>query len=409
MYKTKQNTLFIYLILFLIIVVFVFPGFIQFFFGVPSTVYGFISLGIIFFIITLDIFLRKKIIYNNTISILICLGILIIFSAIINKTHILKTLLYLIFCLAPLSIIYLNKIISIRKILIRKWISSFFLIVVIIQLPIVIIQKYTYHFLIPLSNASQRIAEVDFMFGTFSLKADHALGFFLIIYLLHLIFKFKSGVLKRFPYFMISYIAFTILIMESNLTKLVLLIIMAYYASLWIFKKINILGISIVIVVLFISYNLAMTSNQIKYQFEIVSSSLINDNYLKAVENGYAKRPHVVLYQLNHKDFKWIGNGPYDYYNILKGEFKNTIHFSQIIWFYNDIGLIGLVLGILASFLIIKNLNLRRESRWLLIIITLLYLFMTNVLGDISMLLSFLLLSVNQINYREINIKHVKV
>ena len=111
------------------------------------------------------------------------------------------------------------------------------------------------------------------------------------------------------------------------------------------------------------------------------------------MDRGYAKRPHVVLYQLNHEKFKWIGNGPYDYYDILKGEFRNTIHFSQLIWFYNDIGIIGFILGLIGLYMIIKNLNLTKESKLILFGIMLLYLFMTNVYGDVSMLISLLLLT----------------
>lgn len=393
MYKIRQNSLFIFLILLFVVLTYVSPGFFQFFFGIPSTVYGFILLFIIYLVIALDIYIRKKILYNNTIYIILSLIVLIILSAIINKTNIFKVLLYLNFALIPLSVVYLSGVISRRQLLIKKWISSFFLIIILIQLPIVIIQKYAYELLIPLSNANQNINGYDFMFGSFALKADHALGFFLIIYLLKLINDYRSGELKTFPLFIVIYIATTVLIMESNLTKLTLILIAVYYISIFIYKKINIFGLSVIVIVFFLSYSLAMTSSTIKNQIEVVANSLNNESYLKAVKGGYAKRPHVVIYQLQNEEFKWIGNGPYDYYNIIKGEFKNTFHFSQLIWFYNDLGLAGLILGLLISLMIIKNLNLSKELSLLLMGVILLYLFMTNVLGDISMMLSLLLLN----------------
>lgn len=393
MYKIKHNSLFILLILFVITIVYLFSGFFQFFIGIPNTLYTLIVTIIIYLIIAFDILIRKKLIINNSILVFIGLGLFIVISGIVNGSHLLKILLYLNFSYLPLSLIYLTEICKSRKLSIKKWVSYFFHFIVLIQLPIIIIQKYGYYFLISLSNANQDIAKVDFTFGSFPLKADHALGFFLILYLLNLFFKLRSGELRRFPYFMFIYIGVTIFVMESNLTKLIFILILTYYLSLWIFSKINIFGFSIIILIVFISYNLAMSSYAIRNHVYILTNSYNDEYVLKAVERGYAKRPHIVLYQLNHEKFKWVGNGPYDYYNILKGEFKNTIHFSQLIWFYNDLGLIGLIFGLLGFFMIIKNLNLNRESKWLIIGIMLLYLFMTNVLGDISMLLSLLIIN----------------
>jgi len=392
--KIKINTLYSSFILGVAILIYLSPGFIQFFFGVPSTAYALGLTILICLIVFFDILIRKRIILNKAIKVFLLLAIIIIVSGLINKTGPLKTLLYLNFAITPIVINYLIEILNKRNLVIRKQLSRLFLIVLIIQLPVIIFQKYFYSFLVKFSNANQGISEVDFMFGTFALKADHALGFFLIIYFLSIIFKIKSGKLKnKINYLTLIYISFIIVIMESNLTKVILLLIIGYYLALWIFKKINIFGIFLVVLVGIFLFNLAMTSRVIESQMDHYTRTLNKEYSIKAVERGYEKRPHIVIYQLNNEPFKWIGNGPYDYYNILKGEFKKTIHFSQIIWFYNDLGLIGLILGVIALFLVIKNLNLRRESTWLFMGIMILYLFMTNVLGDVSMMFSLLLLN----------------
>lgn len=398
MLKIKLNTLYIYLILGMAVLTYVFPGFIQFFIGVPSTLY---TLGLTFLaclIVLFDVLARKKVIINKATLVFFLLGTVIIVSGLVNKTAPLKILLYLNFALIPIATTYLIEIVSKRKIDIKKYLSRLFLVIVLIQLPIVIIQKYGYGFLIQYSNANQGFSSVDFMFGSFALKADHALGFFLIIYLLSLLFKKRSGELKKTPYFLIIYISITIFIMESNLSKLVLLGVLSFYFYLWFYKRIGVLGIGVLVLILIIGFNIAKESEVIKNElFHIANRITVKDSY-GAVTKGYAKRPHVIIYQLNYEDFKWIGNGPYDYYDIFKGEFKKTIHFSQIIWFYNDIGLIGIIIALIALLIFIKNINLTRESKWVLIGIMLLYLFMTNVLGDISMMLSLMLLS-NKLEY----------
>lgn len=394
MLKIKTNFLFTYLILGLVLLVYLFPGFFQFFIGIPSTAYALGLTCAIYLIVVLDIVIRNKVIVTTSILIFLLLAGLIIISGVANSTSPIKVLLYLNFAFIPLATIYLTKIIRKRQLLIQKSLSQVLRFVVIIQLPIILIQKFFYDFFIRFSNANQAIAEVDFMFGTFSLKADHALGFFLIVYLLHLIIKMRSTKLKSFKaYFMLMYLVVTILVMESNLTKLVLLLIIAYYFSIWVYKKVNIFGGVLIVLFVILLYNFAMSFYVIKSQIDHLTSTLNDDYVVKSVERGYAKRPHVVLYQLKHEKFKLLGNGPYDYFDITTGEFKNTIHFSQIIWFYNDVGMISLIISLIALLIVIKNLDLNKESKLLVIAVMLLYLFMTNVLGDIAMMLSLILLN----------------
>ncbi|WNH08605.1 hypothetical protein [Thalassobellus suaedae] len=182
--------------------------------------------------------------------------------------------------------------------------------------------------------------------------------------------------------------------MESNLTKLVLIGIFLYYFSIWVYKRINILGIVLVLIAFYAAITfLSMTSEAIQNEIYHFQSQFTVEQSYKAVENSYAKRPQVVLYQLNYEKFKWIGNGPYDYYNIIEGKFRKTIHFSQLIWFYNDLGIIGLLIMLFASWFIINNLGLNNQSKILLSGVFLFYLFMTNILGDMSMMLVLLIIN----------------
>ena len=98
-----------------------------------------------------------------------------------NKTDLFKTLLYFIFPLTPLGVFYLYRIFQKRGLDIENFVNSFFKLVAIIQLPIILIQKYGYNFLIQFNNSNQRINDYDSMFGipksipgSLTLSPEHA-------------------------------------------------------------------------------------------------------------------------------------------------------------------------------------------------------------------------------------------
>ena len=117
------------------------------------------------------------------------LSIIILVSSVINRTPFHKTLLYIFFALNPLAIFYFYKILEIRGINFQSFLVKFSRFVALIQLPIILLQKYGYKFLIKLNNSNQNINDYDSMFGSFFIKADHALGFFLLLYIINIIFR----------------------------------------------------------------------------------------------------------------------------------------------------------------------------------------------------------------------------
>jgi len=78
--------------------------------------------------------------------------------------------------------------------------------------------------------------------------------------------------------------------------------------------------------------------------------------------------------------------------NIFNGKFKKTKPFSQFIWSYNNLGIIGLSVTILLGFVIFLNLGLGKEHRRLFVGLILFYLLMTNVYADLAICLSMLLI-----------------
>jgi hypothetical protein len=279
----------------------------------------------------------------------------------------------------------------------KKLSSLFFKVLILIQLPIILTQKYGYDFLIKFNNSNQSIGDYDFMFGSFFIKADHSLGFFLLLYLLAIIFQYRRGGAKQIPWLLIGYICVTILLLESNLTKLLFFIVLTYYAVLWANKRVRYSGIIAISIVGYIMLNLALTVPKIQTELYFLKNKYTVSESVKATERGYAKRPQIVISYIQDS-LKIIGEGPYDYFNLLTGEFKKSMNFSQLIWTYNDLGIIGVMVIMLLLFVIISYLGIDRESKIILSFIMLFYLFMTNVYYDIGMMLSLFVIVNRKIN-----------
>ncbi|APZ45330.1 hypothetical protein BW723_03005 [Polaribacter reichenbachii] len=289
-------------------------------------------------------------------------------------------------------IFYFYKVLEKRNINFQPILIKFSRFIALIQLPLILIQKFGFDFLIKLNNSNQNINDYDFMFGSFFIKADHALGFFLLSYIINIIFRIRRKEINKIPWILLTYLSATIFIMESNLTKLMLIIVFLYYLFLWLYKKINILGVFAIAIISIVVFNFSLNIHAINAQYLYFKSRYTPQQSLIAFEKGYAKRPQVVVTYATKKELKWIGDGPYNYFNIFTGKFKQTNHFSQLIWSYNDLGIIGLIATIILAFFLIKSLSLEYESFVLIYSVFILYLFMTTVFFDIAMMLSLSLI-----------------
>lgn len=377
-----------YLFMILLLSVYFVGGLFQYFFGIPSTLYSMMVLGLIYLIALLTILVRNgKVTRSHILLFSLLYLFLIIGSGMSNNTDLLKTILYFVFPLVPLGVFLAIDGLATVGINIKKISSFFFKVLILIQLPIILIQKYGYGFLIKFNNSNQFIGDYDFMFGSFFIKADHSLGFFLLIYLLAIIFQYRRGGAKQMPWFLIGYVCITILLLESNLTKLLFFIVLTYYGVIWANKKVRYSGVIAVFLVGYVMLNLALSVPKIQTELYYLKNKYTVTESVKATERGYAKRPQIVVSYIQDS-LKIIGEGPYDYFNLLTGEFKRTKNFSQLIWTYNDLGIIGVVIIILLLFAIIRYLGLDKESKIILTFIMLFYLFMTNVYYDIGMMLS---------------------
>jgi chromate transport protein ChrA len=325
--------------------------------------------------------------------------LLIFLSAVVNGSSFLNFLIYLNFAILPLSIFYFFYINQKERYVTKKSLEKTLLLISFIQLPILLIQRNFYDILIGFNNNNQGIASVDFLFGTFFLKSDHSLGFLLLLIIINLIFNIKQNfkfINYRFP--IAIYLSLTLLLSESNISKALLIATWAIFFLIFIYNKIPksifTRKFFIVVSIIFLSiiaYN-AKNLNYITSRLGgTIEKNFTVEKSLKFYEEGTAKRLQILVVAINKLDLKIIGDGPYSYFDIRTGQFKNTIHFSQIIWTYFDLGILGLLIVLIYLYNLLK-MTIRDNRHLLLFIypILLIYSFYTTIFMDLAILISFL-------------------
>ena len=126
---------------------------------------------------------------------------------------------------------------------------------------------------------------------------------------------------------------------------------------IYLFRKLKVFGGLFILLLLYLTFLFINTVPVIQTEILHFKKEFTPVQSHKAVERGYSKRPQILVDQIYNYPIKIIGNGPYDYFNILSGKFKKTIHFSQIIWTYNDLGIFGFIIVLLIAYYFVKYLN----------------------------------------------------
>jgi len=380
----------IYLILF-VLYSFIIGGFIQFFFGFSNTVLTF--LGVYSFLF-LYLYHSKSKVKRTAFDFALLTTLMVVYAFIItilNKENILKPLIYSLFFTVPLAIYFLFENFKARSLEIK--LKKILLYISLLQLPILLIQNYFYDFLIKFNNSSQQIAQVDFTFGSFFLKNDHSLGFFLVANILY-IWTYKVLKNKNQRNIVTLILILNLFLSNSNTSILYLfgaiaLLIFKNRKSIIeiSFKKVFYFLIFISVLYLFIDYL------EPKFYLDLqnkLSNSLDYKSALRWYKEGNARREQIIIVLL--KDgLNFFGHGAYSYFDILKGQFSGVFrHFSQLIWLYYDLGLIGLTLFFIFIFKMNKLFIGRSSSySFYLSLGLLLYSFFTIVTFDVSFMLTY--------------------
>jgi len=297
----------------IISIVFVFGGLLQFFFGFSNTILAYMIVAGLFSFYMVYVLFKKKIVFNSVFGFSILYIGVIFLSALANQSDLVSTLVYCIFPLLPLSVFLFSFINYKESIIAPKKIFKIFFYIALLQLPILLVQKNFYSFLIRFNNSGQRIIELDFSFGSFFIKSDHSLGVFLLMVIALILFK-KNDLKRivRFPKISIVYLSLTLFLTESNISKLFLIILISTFVVIPTYQKYKgrlVFKISVLILaisVITIGYSLREQSfvqkklgGEFKEQFSIERAK-------KFYEDGTAKRFQIIMVAATQMPTKWI-------------------------------------------------------------------------------------------------------
>lgn len=310
--------------------------------------------------------------------------ILTLTSAVVNSVSPVLTIMYMFsFILVPF---FVYRFIAARVInrINRRKLFRFFILVGLIQLPVLLFQ---HTFALQLTHmAAKTLSVVDVGFGTFFFKNDHGLCFFLLCMIIYLLYDTELYVSKVQKTLLIIYYSVTIALSNSYISFLLLIMVFGFYFL----GRLNVKRMILSALVLLLLYGAVTTLSFLQEivgdKYEHLERKAINKEDEFDAEKrdlSEAERGDIVMFYLA-QDVSVIGNGPYNYFDPVKGEFRTFANFSQYIWFYNDLGILG-VIGVIIYYVSLYLANYKLKNyRIIFLLLIVIYSFFTNTLSDLA-------------------------
>ena len=341
------------------------------FIGLSVTLSTYVLISLVSLIMLSVFLVKKRIIINSYLIVNLCLLVWIFLSGLVNHTNPLLVFNYCSYVIIPVSIYFLIKSINKDLLKLRYLIDT----LIIVQLPVLCLQFYFPDYI---SYSSKLIDPLDRMFGTFPLSSDHFLSFFLIINILYI--GTKKSFLTFFDYFIIGYSILCISLTNSVTSYLFLF---STLAVILFFKSNIYLKLSYVFLSVFI---LVLLFSNFYYFLDLLGKpELLDMTNVSHIDEGTAGR-FQTFYFVFISELQMFGHGPASYYNPLKGGFQLNLNFSQILWFYYDLGVMGVILLISLVFSFLYCFNISNYIRIYLAILVLAYSFSSTILDQITFL-----------------------
>ena len=364
---------------------------ITFLFGGSLQLLGIISNTLLTILVSVSIvihaifqlFFRHRLMHLHYLSFL-SLALTIVASAILNSTNATLTILYFwLFCAIPFLTYYFSKH-QVRH-LDTNALIRFLLFVAVIQLPVMILQRTFYKSIVALG--SRNIGEVDVSYGTFFLANDHALCFLVLSLFTFLLFsRTKTPFLNRHIY--IFWLALTIILSNSKISVILLVIIfsifMAFRTNVKTLSAVGVLAVIMLFTMTALPSLYDYVEEKIVYINQKVTGSQTDEyNLSKAIEAGNAERTQILYYYLN-RPIKVLGNGPYDYYDPIEKKFSLFPNFSQVLWFYNDLGVLSLIMMLSIYAFTFFYTTRKIDHRLIYLLMIIVYSYFANTLSDLA-------------------------
>lgn len=327
--------------------------------------------------------------------------VVILVSGALNHSSVRETLLFMRFVITPFAMYYLADLFlsprNIRKVL------NLSVALAMIQLPIVIFQRLFYDQIASISPVG--ISRHDIGFGSFYMKDDPALCFFLIGLILFLLFDEKHNWVIKGRMFKSGWFTVTVLLTNSVICQMML-------GGIWIYYMLRRLSLRTFIQMGFVSvFGLGMFTyfgwaEQFAHRSRVTiqTISFRGEDDMDAFLSGNYSRAAAIVYYLE-QPLKWLGDGPSRYYDPVTGThfLGNT---GQLFSFYGELGLLGLLLGYWLLF----RMSRRKRGAippyaWIYFLVISGLTVTTSVMSDASIMLAYnLFLSTGYIHHKRANL-----
>ena len=267
----------------------------------------------------------------------------------------------------------------------------------LIQLPVLIFQLNTYHWLPETITKGLNLVPLDYTFGTFNFKGDYSMTFFLIVLIIFLLFDKKRNYIIPYRFFVILWFTGTVFLAESDIAKAILLLVWGFYFISHLNRRIGAyLSIILILAMLIIlatgsSVEFGNLTHKLTVEIQRVFNGEGLDIYLSG---GYARG--AALYYFFTNDLLLIGDGPSRYIDPIT-RIPLRGNFGHLFTFYAEVGLLGWLFSMLIFIQIaFQYQNGKIRLSWInfLTFVTLSILsFTSQVMNDISIVLIYCLIS----------------
>lgn len=219
-----------------------------------------------------------------------------------------------------------------KKLFSPEGILRVLLLISLVQLPIILLQQVGYEYL--MSYTAQDIVYLDIGFGTFFLKSDHSIGFFLLCLLLLFLFYPPYQTSRNVRVIYVIWWVVTILFINSKITHAILILV---FVSFFIYLIIGRIAFKTFL------WSAILLSMLCFALIVYVNYDLLYELYLYI--DGRHKQPRwgPVLLAM-YEPIKWLGDGPYSYYNPISKEWRIMAGHSYWYSIYYDFGVAGMLL-----------------------------------------------------------------
>lgn len=312
--------------------------------------------------------------------------LVILWSAIVNETPVMLVLWFIQNLAFPvlmfvLAAAYLNRH-NVKKVF--RWI----ILIASIQAPILLMQRWAYPVLSRFAKVG--VAEVDIGFGTFYTSDDTALSFFVLGTILFLLLDERHNYFVKNRMSIAVWLTLTIFLVNSKISFLILAMIWGYYLVARIRVRILLyVAVSAVVVSLMvylsplherIDENVSELMRQLAFDIDPANAKIF-------YETARGNRPAALIH-LASEPLKYIGEGPHALYDPIANHFNKGGDSGQVIGFYVDLGLAGLMISYLMMYAITRGPRSSEFTKLYLIVLCI-FSAVSNIFLDASIMLIF--------------------